>query len=286
MISPEISAAEIIKNYDVIFLDAYGVLVDTEGALEHACEFIQTLNSEGKRYCVLSNSSYISAHQSWMFYRQKGLDIQEGCVITAAGILSDYLTNHAEHQRIKLLGGSLSKGYLRTCGAKICEGSDYAAVVIGDQEGLQFPCDINALITEITHKILDGEDVVILLANPDRVYPISAASYGITSGSLASILQEALSVTLAHKAPPLIAFGKPYSPIFQKAHDFALNHHHGHKPHKMVMIGDQIATDIKGGNEHGMSTVLMKTGVSCVFDAPSSSDPSLTPTYICDSLLL
>jgi ribonucleotide monophosphatase NagD (HAD superfamily) len=52
----------------------------------------------------------------------------------------------------------------------------------------------------------------------------------------------------------------------------------------MVMVGDQLATDIRGANEFGVASVLAPTGLTRVED-PSFTPPcDLRPDYILESL--
>ena len=52
-----ITIKSILEKYDIILLDAFGVLVDDEGALPHAREFITHLNQLEREYFILTNGS-------------------------------------------------------------------------------------------------------------------------------------------------------------------------------------------------------------------------------------
>lgn len=54
---PEITLEAVINRYDVLLLDAYGVLVHSSGALPGAAEFIERLNQLGRSYYVLTNDA-------------------------------------------------------------------------------------------------------------------------------------------------------------------------------------------------------------------------------------
>ncbi|HYV51326.1 MAG TPA: hypothetical protein VE910_05435, partial [Dongiaceae bacterium] len=54
---PTISPSELCDRYDVLLLDAYGVLNDHDGALKGAPAFIGSLNRQRKPYLLLTNDA-------------------------------------------------------------------------------------------------------------------------------------------------------------------------------------------------------------------------------------
>ena len=54
---PEITIEAVIDRYEVLLLDAVGVLVHGSGALAGAVELIQRLNRSAKPYYVLTNDA-------------------------------------------------------------------------------------------------------------------------------------------------------------------------------------------------------------------------------------
>jgi ribonucleotide monophosphatase NagD (HAD superfamily) len=98
----------------------------------------------------------------------------------------------------------------------------------------------------------------------------------MASGSLALILEAALQ--LRYPDRPGLRFarlGKPNSAIFTEALRRS-------GTRNMVMLGDQLETDIRGANDFGLDSVLVTTGVT------ASTIPSLLdhprPTYWLRSL--
>jgi ribonucleotide monophosphatase NagD (HAD superfamily) len=69
--------------------------------------------------------------------------------------------------------------------------------------------------------------------------------------------------------------GKPHAPIFRKALERS-------GTRDMVMIGDQLETDIYGAVEFGLDAVLVNTGIA--HPDHKNVDPSLQPTYLLNSL--
>ena len=289
MTIPYISAEEILKRYEIILLDAYGVLVNAGGAIEGAREFIEHLHKLKKEYFVISNGCYCSPEESRLSYHSKGVPVARGRVITAAAVMADVLSQKKSPLKIKLLGAPYTKNYLQTQASITWShggGDDFDMVIIGDQQQLDFPRELDELITQISHKVKAGEDVDIYLPNPDIVYPQKAHHYGLTSGALGVVVESALKVLLGdEKAPKIIPLGKPHAPIFNKAFKDITHTLGTVNKESMVMLGDQLHTDIQGARWQGLDSVLMETGIT-----PTSSpgfppqNPDLKPHYLAQSL--
>ena len=151
----------------------------------------------------------------------------------------------------KLLGPEPSKDLIKWAGGKISSNDDYSALVICNQDGFNFPEDVDSTISSV-RKLRAGEDVKLVLPNPDLIYP-SKTGFGITSGSIANIIENALKIILGSKAPKFEMLGKPYAPIFNKATENLSG--------KTCMIGDQFETDVWGANLAGIDSILVETGI-------------------------
>ena len=112
------------------------------------------------------------------------------------------------------------------------------------------------------------------MPNPDLIYPDGDDGYGVASASIALILEAALELRFPDR-PDLrfVRLGKPHSAIFAEALRRS-------GTRDMVMIGDQLETDIRGANDYGIDSVLMDTGIS----APTSDPSAPRPTYRMSSL--
>ena len=83
---PITTSEMLIKQYEVLLFDAYGVLVNSSGALPGARELIRHLNHTGKPYYILTNdASRLPATASKRF-EKNGLDIPPGHIITSGSM--------------------------------------------------------------------------------------------------------------------------------------------------------------------------------------------------------
>ena len=102
------------------------------------------------------------------------------------------------------------------------------------------------------NKILDqsfSKNIPLLCANPDLISPRHGGKLVISSGTIAQNYHE--------KGGIVLMFGKPYSPIFNDL--FLLSKVKDKK--RIAVIGDSLEHDILGGNQAGMTTVLVLSGI-------------------------
>jgi len=257
---PSITPTEIIQKYDAILLDAFGVLVYQYQPMPGAVQFIQHLNAIGKPYFILTNDAAHSLPSSVARFAKLGFSMREEQIITSGSLLKSYFQDHdLQGHGCVVLGTNDSRGYVVEAGGKIIpieQDQDWDVLVACDEMGYPFLETVDAAISGLFHKLDRGESVHLLVTNPDLIYRKNELMFGITSGSIALIIEAALKLRYAENTSlGFIRLGKPYAPIFQEAYRRS-----GTK--RMVMIGDQIPYDIRGAKNFGIDAVLMGTGVT------------------------
>jgi ribonucleotide monophosphatase NagD (HAD superfamily) len=131
---------------------------------------------------------------------------------------------------------------------------DAEVVVVADQEGVTMDV-MDWALTLLVRRLDAGKPVSVVLCNPDLIYPVAPGRYGFTAGGLAVMLEAVIRERYPGPGEPSVRLGKPYPPIFQEAkRRLAVD--------KLVMVGDQLATDILGANRAGIDSVLVGTGLS------------------------
>ena len=118
-----------------------------------------------------------------------------------------------------------------------------------------------------------GRTLRLVCPNPDLVYP-TPGGFGIASGAVALILEAALALRYPQEPPRFTRLGKPFAPIFEEALRRS-------GTRDMVMIGDQLETDIRGARAFGLDAVLVTTGISSAATMPPDD---VRPTYLLRSL--
>ncbi|UCG11707.1 MAG: HAD-IIA family hydrolase [Deltaproteobacteria bacterium] len=270
---PEITIEKLMKRYSVLLLDAYGVLVHTSGALEGASDLIAELNRAKKPYFILTNDASKLPETGTKRFRSYGLEIHTERIITSGALLKGYFESHRlTGARCAVLGPEDSLRYVEQAGGRIVSPDDaFEVLVICDETGFPFRETIDTVMSTLFH-LLDRDEIVhMVLSNPDLIFPKSDHGFALTAGSIALVLEAALK--LRYPDRPELHFarlGKPYPAIFEAAIQRS-------GTRDMVMIGDQIETDIRGANSVGLDSALVGTGVSDRVTTPIPAH--LRPTY-------
>jgi HAD superfamily hydrolase (TIGR01450 family) len=273
-----ISIEKLMARYSVLLLDAYGVLVHTSGALPGAAQLIDTLNRTKKPYYILTNDASKLPATSAELFQGFGLAIAPDSIITSGSLLTDYFARHQlKNSPCVVLGPEDSVRYVELAGGKVVAARDpFEVLVIGDESGYPFLETIDTVLSGLFNKFDSGANVHLVLPNPDLIYPKADQGFGIASGSIALILEAALQ--RRYPGRPELKFtrlGKPHAAIFNEALKRSATM-------EMVMIGDQLETDIRGAGQFGLDSVLVNTGITNV--NPDEVNTSLQPTYYLNSL--
>ena len=268
---------ELIARYPVILFDSFGVLASSNAVLPGAVELIANLNAIAKTYFVLTNDASALPESRSENYAKLALNIKPEQIISSGGLLSRYFADeHLQGLRCVILGPEDSVRYVQIAGGEVVPiGADFDAVVIGDQSGFPFLETMDQVMTDLFRKTDNGENVRLILPNPDLIYP-DGDGFGFASASIAMLLESALKLRYPERDDlHFIRLGKPHEAIFAEALRRS-------GTRDMVMIGDQLETDIKGANDFGLDSVLVGTGIAAL--DLSWAPESMRPTYTLRSL--
>lgn len=273
---PVTTAAELMARYEVLLLDAYGVLVSLDGALPGAAAFIAELNRRGKPYWLLSNTAARLPAHAASRYQGFGLAIPAERILTSGMLLaSHFQAAGLAGRRCLVLGPEDSREYVRMAGGQVVAvGEDFEVLVLADQAGFPLLDTLDWLLSALIAKLDAGMAVPMLLPNPDLLYP-RASGFGITSGSLAVLIEAALGQRYPGRSDlRFVRLGKPYPALFQAAATLSGSRN-------MVMLGDQLETDIQGATEFGLDSALVMGGISGQAALGASQ---IKPTWLLESL--
>ena len=279
--TPEIEVAELIDRYSVFLLDAYGVIMRGSAALPGAPELIAELDRRGKRYYVMTNDASALPSTRAKQLQGFGVPVSADRIITSGALLRGHFeANNLGGSRCVVLGPEDSSRYVELAGGRVVPPTDdFDAIVIGDQSGFPFLETLDALMTALFHQLDRHRKVHLILPNPDLIYPKGDQGYGVASASVALILEAALELRYPGRTDlRFVRLGKPHPAIFAEALRRS-------GTMDMVMMGDQLETDIQGANDFGIDSVLVDTGVSSsATEASGRLGPR--PTYRLRSLEL
>lgn len=276
---PDLTFADLRSRHTAIFFDAYGVLIDADGALPGAVEAIAALNAAGQPFLVVTNDASRSPENASARLQRLQLEISPEQILSSGMMIAPALSESLRHgDRVVVLGTPDSAEYARQAGVTVVDASSAHpadAVVIADEGGFDVLASMDDVLSMLVAAIRHGRTPRLLLANPDLIYPSGQGSFGVTAGSLALVLEHALRRIVGPTAPVFEPLGKPTTRIFAEAVRRV-------GTSDAVMIGDQLETDIVGAKAAGLATALMLGGVTSRQAAHAAG--SEAPTYIMTSL--
>lgn len=262
---------DLLDRYDAILLDAYGVLVDLSGALPGAAAWIDELNRRGKPYWLASNTAARLPESAARRYQGFGLAIPAERILSSGMLLKPYFAGHGlAGKRVRVLGPDDSLRYAEQAGGIVAgPGEDFDALVLADQAGFPFVDMVDEVLSALIAKLDAGIEVPMVLPNPDLVYP-TGRGCGITSGAVAAMLEAALRQRYPGRSGLEFArLGKPYPGLFEAAVALA-------GTRNVVMVGDQMDTDIVGAARFGIDSAL----VPGVLTGNKRALDGIEPTYL------
>jgi len=268
----------LIERYKVLLFDAYGVLVHTSGAMPGASELIRNLNQMPKPYYILTNDASKLPATAARRYQCYGLDIEPARILTSGGRIKEYFRLHGlTGARCIVLGTEDSNHYVDQAGGRIvAAGGEFDVLVVADEAGYPFLETIDQAFTSLCRLIDQKREVHLLLPNPDLVYPKADQGLGFTAGSIAVIFEAALKLRYPDRKDLRFSrLGKPGTGLYEEAFSRS-------GTGNMVMIGDQLETDIRGARNFGIDAAWIQTGI--MGDAPGHIPSDTRPTYVMTSL--
>ena len=267
----EVTIDELMERYSALLFDAYGVLSYSVGALPGAVEVIDRLNRIGKPYYVLTNDASALPETRAARYQKVGLNVDAERIITSGSLLNGHFAERGlRGAKCVVLGTEDSAEYVRRAGGAVVSASGgFDVVVVGDQAGFPFVEGVNSVLSELFRMIDAGDVPILVLPNPDLVYP-SDDGFGMASGSVALIIEAALRQRYPERdGLEFERLGKPNVAIFEEAFRRT-------GTMDMVMLGDGLETDIRGANAFGIDSVLVAGGVTPADGLDGAAD---VPTY-------
>lgn len=240
--------------------DMDGVLVRGNVPIPGAPEFIRRLQDRGAKFLLLTNNSIYTPRDLQLRLQRIGLDVPEGSIYTSALATARFLHGQRPNGTAYVIGEAGLTTALHESGYVLTE-HDPEYVVLGETISYSFE-----RITHAIRLILGGSRFIA--TNRDVSGPTDTGIVPAT-GAVAALISSATGVK-----PFFI--GKP-NPLMMRT---ALNTIDAHSE-ESVMIGDRMDTDILGGTESGMETILVLSGVTTRAEVERYP---YRPTYIYESV--
>ena len=261
MIEPTpIEMCDLLERYGGILLDVYGVLLDARGLLDGVPQLIAELDRRAMPYAIVTNDASRSANTYTARFESLGVTIAPQRFVTSGSLLPGFFRERGlAGARTCVLGTLDSFAYVREGGGEPIAprpGIEIDAVAVCDDDGFDFLAGIEYALSAIVRAVLAGRRPVLVLPNPDLIYPKGGGDLGFTAGSIALLLEAALARRFPGEQLVFEHLGKPAPHLFvEAARRLSLPRD------RLVMIGDQLETDIAGAAAAGIAGALV-AGVS------------------------
>lgn len=226
------------KNY---LIDMDGVLVRGSQPVPGANEFIQRLRERELRFMVLTNNPLYTPRDLAARLARIGLEIPAEAIYTSAMATARFLSKQKPGGTAFVIGDVGLTWALHEVGYTLTD-HDPDYVVVGETTAISYE-----KLTQAVRHVAAGARFVA--TNPDVSGP---GDGGVVPacGAISALISAATGVR-----PYFI--GKP-NPLMMRQ---ALRVLDGHSE-ESVMVGDRMDTDIIGGTESGLQTILVLTGVT------------------------
>ncbi|MGE0548370.1 MAG: HAD-IIA family hydrolase [Kofleriaceae bacterium] len=266
----------LLDQYDAVLLDAYGVLVDARGALPATAALFAELARRGKPYQIVTNDASRSQATYSRRFAGYGIEVPAERITTSGSLLPGYLRAHGlSGARTCVLGTDDSIAYVVAGGGSIvplAPGMEIDALAVCDDAGTPFLNGIELALSAVVRAVDAGRTPALIAPNPDLVYPKGGGELGVTAGAMALVIEAALARRFPGHELSFARLGKPAPDLFVEAkRQLGLD--------RVVMIGDQLETDIAGAIAAGVDSALLESGISRW--VPTAT---IEPTYVLETM--
>ena len=272
---------ELLDRYTGILLDVYGVLLDASGPLPGASELLAELARTNHPYVIVTNDASRSPETYARRFAAHGMIVPPDRFVTSGSLLPGALPRGSP--RTLVLGTADSLAYARAGGGTIVPlgaGIEIDALAVCDDDGFEFLPGIERALSAVVRAVDAGRIPTLLLPNPDLVYPKGGGEIGFTAGAIALLIEAALARRFPGLNLRFTHLGKPEPHLFLEA-----ARRLGLAPAQLVMVGDQLETDVAGARAAGCDAALLLSGVSRWHGEHSTAgDGAVAPRWLLDKL--
>jgi len=269
-----VETVAIVDSVDGFIFDLDGTVYLGEVALPGAVESIATLRQHGKRILFISNKPL----EPGRVYAEKlthlGIPAQDEDIITSAFVLGYHLAHTAPDLRLYVVGEPSLLAELRGHGLTVVgEYLDQDPKSVIDPDGID--AVVVAFDRTLDYRKLNTAYQALMSGarffstNADKICPMPGGGIPDAGATIAALEH------ITGRQVELVA-GKPSMLVTQVA-----SQRLGLESGRIMMVGDRLETDIYMGQQAGMRTAVVLTGVTRHADVARLAQP---PDYILENL--
>ena len=245
-----------VDKYDYFIFDLDGTIYRGEHLIPNADKVINHLKKKNKKVVFVSNKTTGTAKDYFHLLKSWGLNIDEKEVINSTIVASNYLKQNFNGETFFAIGEDSFIQEIEKAGLKFSTTPEEIKIIL-----VTLDRTLSYSKLEIAAHALDS-GARFFAANIDDTCPVDDGEV-IDAGSTISALQKRTHRKLE------LHFGKPsefmYNEIKNKLKFI---------PSKTLLVGDRLETDIKMGNDFGLDTALVHTGVKFFPNGTEHKNPT------------
>ncbi len=246
-----------------VVLDVDGTLIRGSEPIPGAIKAVERLRGADRSLAFVSNNPIRPrrAYHEWL--TDLGFSLSPEELITAGTITADYLAREHAEDALYVVGEDGLSDHLRERGLDLIEDYERADALVAS-------IDRSFSYETLTHALwaLSDPDTTFIGTDPDRTIPTEDREMpgsGAIINAIAGVARE-----------PDAIMGKP-APTAVEALERTL----GVEADECMVVGDRLDTDIAMGERAGMTTVLVRTGVT---DERALAASDIEPDHVLDSI--
>ena len=230
----------IIDEYDLFFIDVWGVLHNGINLFQNSVEVLERLEENKKNYVLLTNAPRPN-QTVFEFLKKMGLDKTKAQHVYTSGQAALDQIKTMNSKKFFHIGPPRDFDLFKTFENQKVESIDSCDFLLCT--GL---FDSHQGDLEYYEKLfLNHTEKKMICTNPDLIVDRGEVRE-FCAGTIAKIFEK-LGGEVKY-------FGKPYPEIYKKAFD-------NPKGKKVICIGDSLNTDIKGANMQNFDSLLISSGI-------------------------
>ncbi len=230
----------IVDSYDLLFIDIWGVVHNGIKLYDNSIEVLENLSNLNKEFILLTNAPRPSSTVV-NFLKKMGLNKFFENVFTSGEAALKYLIKDLKNKKFFHIGPStrdfdLFKSFEKNKVLNIKDADYLLCSGLFDDHSDDLNYYKSLFSEHISKKMICTNPDLIVDRGDKREY---------CAGSVAKIFEEIKG--------EVIYFGKPYPPVYNLSSET--------KNKKVLCIGDNLNTDIKGANIQNYDSLLITSGI-------------------------
>lgn len=251
-------------DFSAYLFDLDGTVYLGPNLIPGADRAIASLRAAGRRVVFLSNKPIASRAEYAAKLTALGIPAAEEDVLNSSGAMAHFLAGEMPGARAYVIGEGPVIDDLIAAGIRIVtEPALTDVVVVSWDRGFTY-----AKLDDALHALRKGARLVA--TNPDVACPMPGGDFVPDCGAIAAAVEAASGRKVevwAGKPSPLLA-----SLAFKRL---------GLPPHRCLMIGDRLETDVAFGRNNGMGSALVLTGAGVLAHLDASP---IKPDFVLQSV--